>query len=110
MPKIDEHMLNWSKLFQAQNEEHSTEHEINLINLDVKLLNESVNIFELPDVGVLRGLVLQDGQLHERLRDAVGHNASRGRHRGQRDRKEAVGQLVVDLEAVVSMLAMKPAI
>ena len=64
----------------------------------MKLLNECVNVFELTDVGVLRRLVLKDGELHEGLGDAVGDDALRWWNWGQDDREQTVGQLVVNLE------------
>jgi len=69
-----------------------------LINLDVQLLDERMNVFELADVGVLGRLVLQDRELHELLRDRVGDDAFRRGNRREDDRKQTVGQLVVDLE------------
>ena len=93
-------MLNTSQSLARLRESELLLHGVknNLINLDVKLLNEGVNVFELPDVGVLGRLVLQDGEFHEWLGDAVGNDALWRRNGGQDDREQAVGQLVVDLE------------
>ena len=66
----------------------------------MELLNECVDILELPQVSVLRRLVLEDGKLHEGLGNAVGNNTLWRGNGCQDNREQTVGQLVVDLKPI----------
>ena len=66
----------------------------------MKFLYERVHILELTEVGVLRRLVLENGELHEGLRNAVGDNTLWRWNWSQDNREEAIVQLVVNLETI----------
>lgn len=69
------------------------------INLDVELLNQQFEIFELLNLGVLHQQ-LDDAQFGERLHSAVDRHALGKRHRSQDHGEDAVVHLVVDLETI----------